>query len=237
MTLDAGRLRRSMTLGEILRGALALYRRHFRALLIISVTALPFSIVSQLGFILSAGNRLLVNCLVLLGQVVEIIFIAVLATAVAHVADHNEIAVGSAFAHVLRRLGALFLAVVRVLGIVFILAVTIVGIPFAIFLGVRWAFFTQAVVLEDASSGEAQSYSREIVQGHWWRVFGILLLLWVLGVAVTSPATTITWTVSRPIGAILANLIGVIFLPFAAIAYTLLFFDLQSREREHVSIA
>ena len=64
--------------------------------------------------------------------------------------------------------------------IIGLLAITIIGIPFAIYLGVRWGFYAQAVLIEEHSATNALRRSRELVKGAWWRVFGIILALILL---------------------------------------------------------
>jgi len=51
------------------------------------------------------------------------------------------------------------------------LVVVLIGIPVAIWIGVSWQFFGQAVILDDVTSGTtALRRSREAVKGHWWQV-------------------------------------------------------------------
>jgi hypothetical protein len=121
--------------------------------------------------------------------------------------------------------------------ILLILGSAVPGAIPAAFLLVRWAFFVQAVVIEDVSSGEAQSTSRQVVRGHWWRAFGVLLLLWLLAGIVGWAVMGITWAAPQLAGVLAGAAADILVLPFTGIAYTLLFFDLQSRERERVSIA
>ena len=59
-------------------------------------------------------------------------------------------------------------------------AITIIGIPFVIYLGVRWGFYAQAVLIEETSATNALKRSRELVRGVWWRVFGIMLAIFLL---------------------------------------------------------
>ena len=63
--------------------------------------------------------------------------------------------------------------------IVGVLAVTIIGIPFAIYFGTRWGFYAQAVLIERTSATNALKRSRALVTGTWWRVFGIMLAIFL----------------------------------------------------------
>jgi len=61
------------------------------------------------------------------------------------------------------------------------LVVLIIGIPIAIWLAVRWQFFGQAVILDDAGSARsALKRSREIVRGRWWPALGDSLVFQII---------------------------------------------------------
>ncbi|MFL5824882.1 MAG: hypothetical protein ACJ76V_00005, partial [Thermoleophilaceae bacterium] len=45
-----------------------------------------------------------------------------------------------------------------------------------IFLAVRWTFASQAVMVDRVRGAQALQRSSELTTGHWWRVFGVLLL-------------------------------------------------------------
>ncbi len=61
-----------------------------------------------------------------------------------------------------------------------VLAITVVGIAVAIYLGTRWSFYSFAAVVEENSTIGALSRSSELVEGAWWRVFGIMLAIFLL---------------------------------------------------------
>lgn len=107
----------------------------------------------------------------------------------------------------------------------------VVAIPI-LYLVVRWAFVPLAVIVDGFGPKEALSYSQELVAASLWRTVGILAGVSLLNAIVASPATAITWAVSRAVGGSLALVIGTVTFPFTAIVYTLLYFDLRSRERE-----
>lgn len=49
-------------------------------------------------------------------------------------------------------------------------------IPLGVWLAIRWVFIVQALVWEDADVMQAFSRSTYLVEGFWWRVFGVMLL-------------------------------------------------------------
>ncbi len=76
---------------------------------------------------------------------------------------------------------AIYLAVSLLWGlIVGVLATTLIGIPFAIYFAVLWYFYSVAVLVEDKPIMQSFRRSKELVKGTWWRVFGILLAIYLL---------------------------------------------------------
>jgi uncharacterized membrane protein len=123
--------------------------------------------------------------------------------------------------------------VVREVLAVLVLLVTVVGIPVAAYLLVRWAFATQAAVIEKLPPRRALQRSAELVHGRWWRIFGITATVNVLA-ALSGPlvgVTVLLTVTSASLDEI--NLIGALVysftIPLAAIAVTLLYFDVVER--------
>lgn len=68
-----------------------------------------------------------------------------------------------------------------VLGVLVIIGVIVVGI----WLMVMFSLATPALVLENASVGQAFGRSRHLVRGSWWRIFGITLLAGVIATIIS----------------------------------------------------
>jgi len=105
---------------------------------------------------------------------------------------------------------------------VFLMAITIIGIPVAIYFGVRWFFILQAILIEGSGITESLSRSSSLVEGNWWRVFGIMLMLGLIG-CVISFALSFIPIIGSIIGAVVAT-------PIMAAAQTLLYYDLRHRK-------
>jgi hypothetical protein len=103
-----------------------------------------------------------------------------------------------------------------------------------IYLFVRWFFVPQAVVVENSRGPAALSASGRMVDGFWWRVFGIVILA---NLAATIPNLLLI----EPFGAIARSsdravwgLVGqmaaeVVTTPFVALVSIFLYFDLRAR--------
>ncbi len=238
MTIAPDQLRRPRDLSQMIDTALALYRRNFVEFLAIAAVTLPLSIVNGVVWLAipNFGAAFLIALPVLLVSViVGTVAGAAIARAIADVADGLPADFYRAYRQVLDRLGDLLLAAVRAIVVPMLIFMTVVGIPFAIYLWVRWSFFSQAVVIENQSPREAISLSERIVKGSWWRTFGILFIVGLLGSIASGAVGMILSLVSSEASTLMNSVMGVIVMPFVVSADTLLFFDLHSREREHAS--
>jgi ABC-type multidrug transport system fused ATPase/permease subunit len=93
-----------------------------------------------------------------------------------------------------------------------------------------WSMIIAVIVIEGRSAGDSFGRSREIVRGHGWEVFGLILITFLI-IAVTSgiiqllfaplPEFFDTW-----IGSVVAHSLTV---PFAAAAVTTAYFQLTAR--------
>jgi hypothetical protein len=229
-----------MDLGQIIDGAIRLYRLNCGELLAMAAVTLPVSAASAIigGLIDDAVIAAIVTVALAVPSVaIGLVAQAAIARAVADIDEGVAPDFNSVYGRVLPRVGTLFLTALRVAVIVVALGITIVGIPFAIYFMVRWAFFTQTIVIDGETSGNATRASAHIVQGSWWRTFGILIILGILA-SLPAAAVSLLFSAASPVAANLASaVVAVVVFPFSAGALTLLFFDLQSRERERVSIA
>lgn len=65
-----------------------------------------------------------------------------------------------------------------------ILFIPFAFLPFSIYFAVRWGFVVKVVLLEKTNVQNAFKRSSELVRGTWWRVFGMLVLILLLSVAI-----------------------------------------------------
>ncbi len=63
-------------------------------------------------------------------------------------------------------------------------AVISIGIPVGAYFGIRWGFHSVLVLFEERSVRQALKRSAELVEGTWWRVFGITVAIYALGIAI-----------------------------------------------------
>ena len=139
----------------------------------------------------------------------------------------------AAFRGIVPRLGSLGWAWFRVILIAGLLAVTIVGIPLAVVYLVRKAVLSQACVLEDLHATPALRRSSELVSGHGLRVLAISALVnvtaFLLG-PIVGVAVLFLTSGSLSLINLISSLVYAFVVPYAAIAMTLLFYDLRRRQ-------
>ncbi len=103
-----------------------------------------------------------------------------------------------------------------------------------IYLLIRWYFVPQAVVIEGARGPAALARSSEIVQGSWWRTFGLVVLA---NVAVALPAllllapfNSIAASTDEAVWALVGTILATsVTTPFVALYSTFLLYDLLAR--------
>ena len=63
-------------------------------------------------------------------------------------------------------------------------AVILITSPLAVYFIIRWRFYGMSVLFEEATAMKAFRRSSELVKGTWWRVFGISVAIYLLGLMV-----------------------------------------------------
>ena len=175
---------------DILDTVFSLYRNHFRLIFGICAVYFIFTLGVNLFTDISAlffEDSGLQGLAIAIGPVatwitilVALFFAGTLLFTGAQIYLGEHITAGAAFRQVTRRFGSYLGSFLLWMLIVGVLVLTIIGIPFSIYFGTRWAFYAQAVLIEETSATNALKRSRELVRGAWWRVFGIMLAIFLL---------------------------------------------------------
>jgi hypothetical protein len=237
--------------GHILRSALRTYAEHLRLFLGIGVIFVPVSLVfgglqyvlleltglrdlvavAGRGNLVSAFAALLVGALGVL--IASVIVGAAVATALVELRAGRALRPWQAYRRAFSRLGELARAVVGEVVLVVLLLLSVVGIPLAVHLLVRWAFIAQTAVIEELDARPALARSADLVRGRWWSVFGITATVNVLAV-LSGPVVGITLLLTATSASLdginlIGSLVYTFTVPLAAVAVTLLYFDLAAR--------
>jgi len=215
---------------EIIDVSFQLLRRHYAAYVTASVALMLPVVVLRL---------VLPPLMQWLPQILSYLLQAVASAAVVLLVSESYLGrdtdVGAALRTVLSRFGAIFSAGAMqgiIVGIGFLLLI----VPGFIFLA--WAFaMTVVVIVEDKSSGEAFSRSRELARGSVGRILGTLLLAYVvfffLAIALGGAAGLVIGAAGGS-GSALSNVFGDVIValiyPLVAVVTTLLYYDLRIRK-------
>jgi hypothetical protein len=221
-----------MSVGGVLGESWRLYTRFFTRFFVIAVIVyLIVNLVNAAVSTLFGGGVGASLLLALITTVVSLVgtfwLQGALVFAVDDVRDGRiDSSVGEVFERVRPRLGTLILAgILAALGIAFGLVLLIV--PGLIFL-TWWCLIVPVIVLEGKAVGESFSRSRELVRGHGWTVFGVVLITAILTVIASGLIQGIFSFLGSFLrywigGAIASAVVG----PFFAVALTVMYFTLR----------
>ncbi len=177
-------------------------------------------------------------------SLISLIGLALLSTALAVVISRRylsqSVTVGEAYRASLSRVGSFVLATIWIGIRVLLMAITIIGIPFAIYFGVAWTLYPQAIMLDGVGGGAASRRSRELISGFWWKTVGLLIVTQLLiSIVGAIPSAIVTGVVGSGVSAlytrtlisgVIGLVVGLLLRPIQATATTLLFYDLKIRK-------
>jgi hypothetical protein len=234
-------LRRPRDVGALFRDSLAVFGSHVWLFILLSAAvAVPAElIVEGIGLEMLTGSYDSSPPLAqgVIPTVVQFLVVTPIIAAICIYALH-EIAAGgrpspgAVFVAGFEAFTPLFAAVVLAavgIAIGFLLLI----VP-GVYLAVRWIFVPQAVVIEGARGASALSRSGQVVQGFWWRTFGLILLANVAvvipGLVLLAPFTAIADSTDRAVWQMVGSAITTaVTTPFVALFLTLLYYDLGAR--------
>jgi hypothetical protein len=151
--------------------------------------------------------------------------------------QNQTIDLGGAASQALGKIGTIILSsIVLFLGV--FLATLLLIIP-GIYLGIVWSFSLYAVVLENCSVFESLKYSKSLVKGRWWPVFGSILA----GTLIILPGAIINNVIEpKPntygtSGAIVSTAIGALIMALFTPLIQMYFVKLYIRLRETANLA
>ncbi|HEY8743213.1 MAG TPA: hypothetical protein VIU62_08950 [Chloroflexota bacterium] len=238
---------RPLGVGELFAAAWQLYRQYFVPLVaIVAVVQVIVAVLLALIGISTAataanptgGHVFILAVIGLLTFIFTILatFVQSGALTLAIGDDYigQPITVERAYSATIARLGALIGTSLLVALLLLLMSITVIGIPFAIWLGIRWAFIAQVVMLENLSGTSAMSRSSQLVAGSWWRTFGILILLVIVVAIVSSITSAVIVGIfhNGPVAGLARLIIQILLAPFYSAVVTLLYFDLRVRKEQ-----
>jgi hypothetical protein len=232
-------------IGQILRTAFQLYQRHWRTLMAIAaVVVVPLTLL-QYGighWFRSHGQQLhdpaaastsfwAVASASLLAALVGLLLYQVLTGAITRTiateVAGQDLGLEESYRFGLARLAPILVVSILV-GLATLLGLIVFVIP-GIYIGVRLAVSTQALIVEDKRGSQVMRRSWELVGGHWWHAALTLLvaglITGVVNAVITAPFGAGAWFLQG----IAAAVATIVTLPYGALVGVLLYLDLRAR--------
>jgi Membrane domain of glycerophosphoryl diester phosphodiesterase len=137
-----------------------------------------------------------------------------------------DLSFGETFAVVRPMLPAIIVGGVLA-GIGVVLGLILLIVP-GLYLLTRWILIIPVIVLEGRRAGESFGRSWELVKGFGWNVFGVIVLTILILIGFRIALDILLFPLSNAFQSLLTELIaGTLATPFAALAWTLLYFRLR----------
>jgi hypothetical protein len=211
----------------VLSEAWAMYKAHWQHLLTIALVVYVAVGLVSLVLALLLDNWAAGILAALVSLIATFWLQGALVKAVDDVRDGRpDLSLGETFAGVRPQLVAIIVAgVLAALGV--ILGLILLIIP-GLYLLTRWILIIPIIVLEGRTAGESFGRSWELVRGFAWNVFGVIVLTILILIGFRIALDIILFPLSNEIQSFLTELIaGTLATPFAALAWTLLYFRLR----------
>jgi hypothetical protein len=234
-------LRQVRDVGALFRDALAVFGRHAWLFILLSAAVVVPAelIVSGVGLEMltsdyddSPGLAEVAVPTIVEFLVVTPIIAAICIYALHTIAEGERPRAGAVFVAGFEAFTPLFSAVLlAAVGIALGLLVLILP---GVYLAVRWYFVPQAVVIGGTRGRAALARSSALVDGFWWRTFGLVVLanvaIAIPGFLLLTPFTAIAESTDRAVWSLVGSAVTTsITTPFVALYSTLLYYDLLAR--------
>jgi hypothetical protein len=231
-----------VTVGGILGEAWKLYTRFFTRFFVIA--AIVYLVVNLLNATLgsligsSASIAILVALVTMVVSLVGTFWLqGALVYAVDDVRDGRvDSSIGELFERVRPYLGSLIIAGL-VAGFGIAIGLVLLIVPGLVLL-TWWCLLSPVIVLEGKPVGEAFTRSRELVRGHGWTVFGVVVVAAIASVLASAVIQSLFSFLGSFLrywigGTIASSIVG----PFIAVALTVTYFELRQSVGEPEPVA
>lgn len=243
------------SLGDLIGQTISIYKLHFLVFFALAVipqipVVILTMLVPELGSGFTADNEGETFDFPQLGELAGTVFVLVVATIVLSLLSIGGIIYATGqhylgrnveFLAVLGAAASKFVALLLVailLVLIFLipaaLTLILIGLPVLIFAMVRLYFAFDALVLEDLRPVDSIRRSWRLVEGHWWRTFGIGIIFFLMVFGATFVGSLLLLPLDSlggtALSSIVSGLISAIVAPFMHIGATLVYLDLRVRQ-------
>jgi hypothetical protein len=203
-----------------------------QASVLMPAAAVVFVLSGILTSVIVAAAPGLTLLAVLISLVATTLFTGMVVQLVADVRDgHRDASASQLLRSVTPVLGQLILVGI-VVGLGVLVGLVLIIVPGLILLTI-WSVSAPVVVLERPGGLRALGRSRELVRGNGWRVFGVVLVFFLLIIVLGTTLEVLADALSTGAGIVVRVVIGVLTAPLSALAAAVLYFELRGpREAE-----
>jgi len=113
-----------------------------------------------------------------------------------------------------------------VAGVAIVIGLFLLIVPGLVLITI-WSVFAPVIVLENPSGLTALRRSRELVAGNGWQVFGVLFVMFVLVVVLSSIVEAVAASAGTGVGLVVRVIVGILTAPISALAIAVLYFQLR----------
>ena len=207
--------------GAIVGRAFRIYQEHAAPLIAAAVIVFLIDAVAQ--YVFDSGFAVLIASLI--GLIAHTFYQGVVVKLVDDVRDGTlDSSVGGLFSSVAPVVGPLLLVAILA-GIAIGIGLFLLIVP-GLFLMTLWAVVAPAVVIENRGL-DAFGRSQELVKGNGWQVFAVIVIVFLLTVVVGIVGAAIGAAGGDVLRAVVAFVVTVAGAPLAALAVSVLFFQLR----------
>ena len=212
----------------------AVMRRVFRlyvdqAAVLMPAAAVVFVFTGILARLLVAAAPALALVALVIDLVATTLFTGMVVELVADVSDGRRDATAMSLLRAAVPVIGQLILVGIVVGVGVAIGVLLLIVP-ALILITIWSVSAPVVVLERPPGLGALARSRELVRGHGWQVFGVILLLTVLVTLIAGIVEYAAESAGAGAGLAVTVVVGVLTAPVSALAQAVLYFELRARK-------
>jgi hypothetical protein len=221
-----------LDVGAVIRRVFDIYVDQYSVLL--PASAVVFVITGIVSALLVAAAPGLALIALLLSLIAGTLFTGMVVELVSDVQDgRRDHSAGELLRAATPVLGQLILVGI-VAGIGILIGFFLIIVPGLILLTI-WSVAAPVVVLERPGVFAALSRSRELVRGNGWQVFGVIFVLFVLVIIVSSAIQIGAESAGTGAGIVARVILGILTGPISGLAAAVLYFDLRAASGERVA--
>lgn len=222
---------RKLDVGTVLSRTFEIYKDQFT--LLIPAALVVFVPVAIINALLGAtGSVIVIPITIAIGAIAGSLFSGMIVNAVRDMLDgRRDETIGSLLRSAAPVIGPLILASILA-GIGLLIGFILLVIPF-FFLLTFWAVVAPVIVVERPGVIPAFRRSMELVKGHGWQVFGVLVVFFLISIVAGGILGAAFAAVDPAVGSGISNLLVNVFVtPLSAIAAAIMFFQLRELKGE-----